>query len=93
MFSCYRAARRTIDRLERPLMLFERLKLFGHFLICRHCSTHDRQIRGLASLLEMKKQAVQNQNPSNEVNAGDSCLSDAARSRIAAVLSSRFPTK
>jgi hypothetical protein len=92
MFSCYRAARLTIDRLERPLVLIERIKLLGHFLICRHCCTHDRQIRGLASLLQMKQDATQNQNPSKEAVSGDSGLSDTARSRIAAVLSSRFTT-
>jgi hypothetical protein len=91
MFSCYRATRRTLDRLERPLVLFERLKLFGHFLICRHCCMHDRQIRGLAHLFQSKQKAAELPAASNGANFNDSSLSNAARARISAVLSNRFP--
>lgn len=91
MFSCYRSARLTIDRLERPLVLTERINRFGHLLICRHCRNHDRQIRGLAMLFQLKQEAVEPAATSSgtSANSNESGLSDAARSRIATVLSER----
>lgn len=80
MFSCYRAARLTYDRLERPLTRRERFTQWGHLFICRHCRAHDRQVRGLARLLERRKSA-----------ATDVVLPPEAKTRIRAALTGRFP--
>jgi hypothetical protein len=81
MFSCYRAARLTYDRLERPLTRRERAVRWGHLFICRHCRTHELQVRGLARLMELKK--ARHDNPG---------LPAAARDRIRTALAGRFPS-
>jgi hypothetical protein len=60
-------------------------------LICRHCCMHDRQIRGLAQLFQLKQNAGELPDASEGTNINDSSLSNSARARISAVLSSRFP--
>ena len=91
MFSCYRASRLTYDRLERPLFLYERIKLHGHLFICRHCRTHDRQVQGLALLIQMKREAEDQPSSVTIANSTPTGLSEAARSRIAGILTDRFP--
>jgi predicted protein tyrosine phosphatase len=91
MFSCYRAARLTIERLDRPLTMTERIRHFAHLFICSHCRLHDWQVRGLTRLFNMKRDRTDNSSGTN-TDAGecfDVSLSQAARARIISVLSSR----
>lgn len=90
MFSCYRATCLTLERLERPLVLTERIRRFGHFLICRHCRIHNRQISCLTILIQMKQNAGEIPVATSSENSSESGLSPEARARIAAALSSRF---
>jgi DNA-binding GntR family transcriptional regulator len=92
MFSCYRATRLTLDRLERPLVLTERISRSFHLLICRHCRNHNWQISGLARLFQLKQNSAESSDLSSSPSSGDSRLSPAAHSRIAAALAARFPT-
>ena len=81
MFSCRRAARLTLEQLERPLSTAERLRRWGHLLICSFCRRHNRQLRGLAFLLRCDDDvALASSLPTS------ARLSPAARSRIAAAV-------
>jgi hypothetical protein len=77
MFSCFQAVRLTIESLERRLSLLERLRRFGHLLICRHCRRHSKQIHGLAFALGGHGEAAALDLPR---------LSAVARSRISAAM-------
>ena len=47
MLSCKEIARLISAGLDRDLKWHERLKIRGHFLICRMCEVHSRQIQFL----------------------------------------------
>jgi hypothetical protein len=92
MFSCYRATRLTLVRLERPLLLTERFSRSFHLLICRHCRNHSRQISGLAQLFQLKQDIATTSASSNNASSVVLRLSPDAHSRIAAALAARFHT-
>ncbi|HEX4793169.1 MAG TPA: hypothetical protein VH370_05225 [Humisphaera sp.] len=85
MFSCHRAARLTLEQLERPLSNCERLRRWAHLLICSLCRRHNRQLRGLAFLLR-----CQDDTTLASVMPPSARLSPEARSRIAAAVADRM---
>ena len=87
MFSCRRAVRLTLEQLERPLSVMERLSRRGHLLICTACRRHNRQVHGLAFLLRCEQDV-----PLVSAIPESARLSRDARSRIMTAVADRMDT-
>jgi len=77
MPSCDVVSRMVSDSLDRPLPLWDRLRIHLHLMFCRFCTRYRRQLMAMRNMFENNHQKEEASQATDQPG-----LSDSARERI-----------